>query len=138
MLQISRDAVSYTHLAALPPPTTSGGQPIFECAPFADGYSWGPLATATIEFTSDETASSVPIQIIEDVNVPAVPADCVNAAGTNYSESTPATFGANGLLGVGTLLQDCGADCASETIPGSYYACTSATSSGTCLSLIHI
>jgi hypothetical protein len=119
-------------LAALPPPTTSGGQPIFECAPFADGYSWGPLATATIEFTSDETASSVPIQIIEDVNVPAVPADCVNAAGTDYAESTPATFGANGILGVGTLLQDCGADCAEETIPGSYYACTSATSSGTC------
>jgi hypothetical protein len=56
----------------------------------------------------------------------------VNAAGTDYAESTPATFGANGILGVGTLLQDCGADCAEETIPGSYYACTSATSSGTC------
>jgi hypothetical protein len=131
-LRIMGSVLSASLLAALPPPTTSGGQPIFECAPFADGYSWGPLATATIEFTSDETASSVPIQIIEDVNVPAVPADCVNAAGTDYAESTPATFGANGILGVGTLLQDCGADCAEETIPGSYYACTSATSSGTC------
>jgi hypothetical protein len=131
-LRIMGSVLSSSLLAALPPPTTSAGQPIFECAPFADGYSWGPLATANIELTSDETASSVPIQIIEDVNVPAVPADCVNAAGTNYSESTPATFGANGLLGVGTLLQDCGADCASETIPGSYYGCTSAMSSGTC------
>jgi hypothetical protein len=131
-LRIMGSVLSSSLLAALPPPTTSGGQPVFECAPFADGYSWGPLATANIELTSDETASSVPIQIIEDVNVPAVPTDCVNAAGTDYAESTPATFGANGLLGVGALLQDCGAACASEIIPGSYYACTSATSSGTC------
>ena len=131
-LRIMGSVLSSSLLAALPPRTTSGGQPVFECAPFADGYSWGPVATANIELTSDETASSVPIQIIEDVNVPAVPTDCVNAAGTDYAESTPATFGANGLLGVGTLLQDCGADCAAETVPGSYYACTSATSSGTC------
>jgi hypothetical protein len=121
--------LSASLLAALPPPTTSGGQPIFECAPFADGYSWGPLATANIEFTSDEKASSVPIQIIEDVNVPPVPADCVNAAGTDYAESTPATFGANGILGVGTLLQDCGADCAEETIPGSSGTCSDITMS---------
>jgi hypothetical protein len=131
-LRIMGSVLNSSLLAALPPPTTSGGQPVFECAPFADGYSWGPLATANIELTSDETASSVPIQIIEDVNVPAVPADCVDAAGSDYPESTPASFGANGLLGVGTLLQDCGPDCAAETIPGSYYACTSATSSGTC------
>jgi hypothetical protein len=131
-LRIMGSVLNASLLAALPPTTTSGGEPIFECAPFADGYSWGPLATANIELTSDETANSVPIQIFEDVNVPAVPTDCVNAAGTDYAESTPATFGANGLLGVGTLLQDCGSDCASGTIQGSYYACTSATSSGSC------
>ncbi len=134
-LRIMGSVLSSSLLAALPPPTTNAGQPVFECAPFADGYSWGPVATANIELTSDETASSIPIQIIEDpttVNIPAVPTDCQNAAGTDFAENTPGTFGANGLLGVGTLLQDCGTTCALETIPGSYYACTSATSSGTC------
>jgi hypothetical protein len=53
-------------------------------------------------------------------------------AGANFAENTPASFGANGLLGVGTFLQDCGSACVSATVAGSYYSCTSATSSGTC------
>ena len=34
-----------------------------------------------------------------------------------------ATFYANGLLGVGLFLQDCGAGCAQAAIPGVYYVC---------------
>jgi hypothetical protein len=134
-LRIMGSVLNSTLLAALSPSTTSGGLPVFECAPFADGYSWGKVAAATIEFTSTEQVSSVPIQIIQDpttVNVPAVPHDCQEAAGTDYAENTPVTFEANGLLGVGTLLQDCGETCAQGTLQGSYYACTSATSTGTC------
>jgi len=134
-LRIMGSLLNSTLLAALKQPTTSGGLPVFECAPFADGYSWGPNSTVDIQFTSSEKAGSVPIQIIEDpasVHIPAVPTDCQTAAGANYAENTPATFGANGVLGVGTFLQDCGSACVSATVAGSYYACTSATSSGTC------
>jgi hypothetical protein len=35
-------------------------------------------------------------------------------------------FGANGLLGVGLFLQDCGSGCAQAAIPGTYYTCSSA------------
>jgi hypothetical protein len=134
-LRIMGSVVSSTLLSALRQASTGGGQPVFECAPFADGYSWGPVTSVDIQFTSSERTGSVPIHIIEDptsANIPAVPNDCVNSAGTNFAENSPATFGANGLLGVGTLLQDCGSECASGTVPGSYYACTSATSSGSC------
>jgi hypothetical protein len=134
-LRIMGSLLDSTLLSALKQPTTSGGQPVFECVPFADGYSWGPLSTVDIQFTSDEKASSVPIQIIEDptsVNIPAVPTDCRTAAGANVAENTPAALGANGVLGVSALLQDCGSACVSATVAGSYYSCTSATSSGTC------
>jgi len=134
-LRIMGSLLDSSLFAALKQTSTSAGQPVFECAPFADGYSWGPLSTVDIRFTSDEKASSVLMQIIEDpssVSIPAVPGDCQTAAGMNFAENTPATFGANGLLGVGTLLQDCGSACVSATVAGSYYACTSATSSGSC------
>jgi Protein of unknown function (DUF3443) len=134
-LRIMGSVLNSTLLAALPTATTSAGQPVFECAPFADGYSWGRVASADIKFTSSETASAVPIHIIQDptsVSIPAVPTDCVNAAGTDFAENTPATFAANGVLGIGALLQDCGAECVSGTVPGSYYGCTSDTGSGTC------
>ena len=134
-LRIMGSLLNSTLLSALKQPTTNGGQPVFECDAFGDGYSWGPLTTVDIQFTSDEKASSVPIQIIEDptsVSIPAVPTDCQTAAGVNFAENTPAAFGANGLLGVGALLQDCGSACVSATVAGSYYSCTNATSSGTC------
>ena len=134
-LRIMGSVLNGTLLAALPHVTSSGGQPVFECAPFADGYSWGMLSSVDIHFTSSEQASSVPVQIIEDptsVNIPAVPTDCKTSAGTDYAENTPATFEANGLLGIGALLEDCGAQCVTSTVAGSYYACTSATSSGSC------
>lgn len=134
-LRIMGSLLNSTLLSALKQATTSGGKPVFECDAFGDGYSWGPLTTVDIQFTSDEKASSVPIQIIEDptsVNIPAVPTDCQTAAGAILAENTPAAFGANGLLGVSALLQDCGSTCVSTTVAGTYYACTSATSSGTC------
>jgi hypothetical protein len=134
-LRVMGSVLNATLLAALKPSTTSGGSPVFECAPFADGYSWGPVSSVDIAFTSSERASSVPIQVIEDpavFGIPTTPADCVSAAGTNYAENSPVTFEANGLLGIGTLLTDCGAICASGILEGSYYSCTSSTSTGSC------
>jgi hypothetical protein len=42
---------------------------------------------------------------------------------------TVASFGANGVLGIGPFVQDCGSGCAEEAVPTTYYACTA---SGTC------
>jgi hypothetical protein len=97
---------------ALPQETNgSGGAAIVECTVFADGYSWGPVKTADVQIAG-EVASSMPVQIIGDPAFPGVPADC---ASTGPAEDTVATFGANGILGVGTFIQD---------DPDSYFTCT--------------
>jgi hypothetical protein len=98
-----------------------------ECAQFVDGYSWGPLALADVTI-SGESAASLPIQVIGDTNFAAVPAPC--AATSNNSEDTVMTFGANGILGVGTTATDCGTNCESNISNGFYYACPAAANCG--------
>jgi hypothetical protein len=105
-------------------PTQSG--PIGECAPFVDGYTWGPVATADIQI-SGESASSVPVQVI-DPTFAAIPTECADF-GIPENDNLQ-TLGANGILGVGPFLQDCGGACTQtgSANPGLYYNC----SSGTC------
>jgi hypothetical protein len=103
------------------PVATLNGSALVECTSFVDGYSWGPVALADVQ-VSGETASSVPVQIIGDSRYPTVPTDCSDHAPT--AEDTVATFGANGILGIGPFAQDCGEACASGvTEPIVYYAC---------------
>jgi len=90
---------------------TSGGA-IVECTVFADGFSWGPVKAADIQIAG-EAAAAVPIQIIGDPAFAGVPAAC---SSTGPAEDTVATFGANGILGVGPFVQD---------DSGNYYTCTS-------------
>jgi uncharacterized protein DUF3443 len=105
-----------------PVATLSNGSALVECTSFVDGYSWGPVTLADVQ-VSGETASSVPVQIIGDSRYPTVPTDCSNSAPT--AEDTVATFGANGIIGIGPFAQDCGDACASGvTEPIVYYACT--------------
>jgi hypothetical protein len=99
--------------------STAAGAPYSECAGFADGVVWGALARADVKL-GGESAASMSVQIIQDLGVgPVIPASCL-AQGA--SESTPALLGANGILGVGLFLQDCGAYCAS-TPDAIYYLC---------------
>jgi hypothetical protein len=107
---------------SLPVTTASDGNSLVECTQFVDGYSWGPVASADLQITG-ETASSVPIQVIGSSNFTVVPSAC---AGTGQAEDTVAQFGANGILGIGTFAQDCGAACVSSTLPGDYYSCSQA------------
>ncbi len=93
-----------------------------ECAQFADSVSWGPLARADLTIAG-ESAPSLTVQLIGDANFATIPPAC---AGAGNDEDTVATFGANGILGVGTPAQDCGASCAGSTEFGFYYTCTSA------------
>jgi Protein of unknown function (DUF3443) len=102
-------------------PAQSGS--IGECAPFVDGYTWGPIATADIQI-SGESAGSVPVQII-DPTFAAVPAECTDFGIPEIDSLT--ALGANGILGVGPLLADCGIDCtqSGSANPGLYYNCSS-------------
>jgi hypothetical protein len=109
------------------------GSALVECTTFVDGYSWGPVTLADVQI-SGETASSVPVQIIGDSRYPTVPANCMDSA--PVSEDTVASFGANGILGIGPFVQDC-PQCVS-TVPESivYYACpTESTCTGTMVPL---
>ena len=106
---------------ALPPQTDASGAPVVECLPFLDGFTWGPVQTADIKL-GGEQASAVPMQVIGESGVPAIPAACAN---TGTSEDTLDALGANGILGVGLFRQDCGFDCVGtgSSNPGLYYAC---------------
>ena len=104
---------------SLPVATASDGNSLVECTQFVDGYSWGPVALADLQ-VSGETASSLPVQVIGASNFSTVPADC---SSTGPSEDTVATFGANGILGIGVFEQDCGSACV-QNGDGDYYSCS--------------
>ena len=103
---------------------------IAECLPFADGFTWGPVATADVVI-GGEKASAVPINIIDDTGTyyaPTIPTSCTNDGAPLSSVSD---LGSNGVLGVGLFTQDCGPYCAQaanvQTAPFFYYSCTSST-----------
>ena len=101
--------------------------PVVECAQFADGYSWGPVVSADVSISS-ETASGIPIQVMGDSAFTQIPSDC--SSPVPNEEDTVATFGANGIIGVGVFAQDCGSACATAVVAGTYYGCP--TNGGAC------
>jgi hypothetical protein len=130
-------ASSGLNLSNVPDPNDSANT-IAECVPFADGYTWGPIAAATVQI-GGETATSVPINVLNDDGSysPDVPNGCT-ALTINKSLSSIKELHANGILGVGVFPYDCGESCAqcaaaaggcslSNTV---YYSCNSI--SGAC------
>ncbi|GAC1432249.1 MAG: DUF3443 domain-containing protein [Terriglobales bacterium] len=112
---------SALNAVALPQQKNAAGIPIVECLSFVDlTYVWGSVRTADVKMAG-EAASSVPIQLIGDPAFTSVPASCSNGgtAGDNLQ-----ALQANGILGVGQYLQDCGSGCLSPTNP-QYYQCPS-------------
>jgi hypothetical protein len=111
---------------SLPVAAAAGGGGLVECTLFEDGYSWGPVALVDLQI-SGESASNVPVQLIGDSRYPTAPSDCTTALNPT-PENTITEFGANGILGIGPYVQDCGSTCASSIPePIAYYACTSST-----------
>ena len=108
---------------ALPQQTDSSNNAVAECAVFADGLTWGPVQTADVKIAGEQ-ASSLPIQVIGSQNFSTVPADC---SSQGAPEDDLASLGANGLLGVGPSIQDCGTDCVTsgQLSQGVYYMCPS-------------
>jgi hypothetical protein len=99
--------------------TDAGGNPVVECAQFADGYSWGPVKLADLKIAGEQ-ANSLPIQVIGDPGFSAVPSRC---SGTGPPKNTVQNLRANGILGLGIFRQDCGNACVQSSSPGIYYAC---------------
>lgn len=104
------------------PQQTANSDPVAECLPFVSGYTWGPVQTADVEL-SGETANSVPVQVINGsaFNIP------TSCSDRGSAENTLNDLGANGILGVGTFVQDCGDNCVSTGAqnPSLYYQCAS-------------
>jgi|HubBroStandDraft_1064217.scaffolds.fasta_scaffold19526_2 hypothetical protein len=111
---------------------------IAECIPLLGGYTWGPLASATIKING-ETATNIPINVLNDNGsyTPPVPTACTQAT-SNTSLSSVSALHANGLLGVGLVPYDCGQSCAQCAAASGgctasndiYYSCNA--SSGVC------
>jgi hypothetical protein len=121
-LRLIASAVSGLNLTAEP----AGGGTLFECAYYADGYAWGGVDTAAQVKIGGETASNVPVQVIEagsGTTPPAdVPTNCSNNAPPSTTDLDSADdFSADGVLGIGPAAQDCGSACTSTAIY--YYSC---------------
>ena len=104
---------------SLPQQVDGNGNPLVECIQFVYGFSWGPVKTVDLQIAGEQ-AKSMAVQIIGDPAFPSIPADCSNSG---PPENDVSTFGANGLLGIGPFLQDCGPACVQSTFPGFYYSC---------------
>lgn len=120
-LRLVNTAISSSVLGALPVSTVSGN-PLAECASFADGYTWGSVRTASVTIGGETTTAAIPLQIIGDLAASTVPArGCSGSA-----ENTVNDLGANGILGIGTAPNDCGATCATPVTAANYsnyFAC---------------
>lgn len=112
--------------------TAASGYPLLNCAQFADGsYAWGPVSTGDV-YMGGEPAANVPMQVVGSPTYNGtVPSNCA------YTGSTPiytaADLGANGIIGVGMLEQDCYnlSSCTTSSTNGYYYACANAQCTGT-------
>ena len=112
--------------SSLPQQKGANGSPVMECAQFADSVIWGPVKTADVKITG-ETAPSIPIQVIDASTVP-IPSACKSIG---PAEEDLAALGANGILGIGFFIQDCGNSCSLSTSsnPGFYYSCAGSSCS---------
>jgi hypothetical protein len=110
----------------------SAGNALVECTQFVDGYSWGPVKQADLK-VGGETAANLAIQVIGDPAYPStlIPPACANLPAGE--ENTVQQFGANGVLGIGNYLQDCGGYCTEAGVQdGSAYSTCSNTSPVSC------
>ncbi len=125
-LRIISSVLSSTMMTALTQINSSTGNPLAECTQFADGYSWGSVRSGDIQIAG-EKASNVPLLVIGDPGFTNIPTEC---SSHGVQEDTVATFGANGILGVGPFAQDCGTGCVDSTQYHFYFSCP--TGGGSC------
>jgi hypothetical protein len=118
--------------AATPSPVMDPrtGLPLRQCAVFADGYTWGSVVSADVVIAG-RRIPSVNLGVISDPAAGTAPDAC--SGGSGPDQGTVAALAANGILGVGVFLEDCGSFCTTDVPTGGaapYYVC-SATGSCT-------
>jgi hypothetical protein len=117
-------SVLTAHAVTLSAETDAQGQAIEECVHFGGGQTWGLVALADVTLAG-ESAAKLPVQIMDDTGAGAPPPPTCVANGPLINGVSG--FGANGVLGVGVLAQDCGAACVNPATPlPIYYGCTAA------------
>jgi Protein of unknown function (DUF3443) len=118
---------------SLPQQTGAGGNAVVECLPFIDGFTWGPVQTADLTIAGEQ-AKNLSIQVIGGTAFTNIPTSC---SSNGAEEDDLKNLGANGILGVGSFVQDCGEACTvtGPNNPGLYYTCTSSSCSITTESL---
>ncbi|WP_027799271.1 DUF3443 domain-containing protein [Paraburkholderia dilworthii] len=127
-LRIASSALNSTMQTGLPTGTSTSGNQLAECATFADGYTWGTVRTATVTIGGETTTSAVPLQIIGDKAANTTPS---TGCGSGSAENTASDLGANGIIGIGTALYDCGTTCANASTAATYsnyFSCPGGTS----------
>ena len=130
-LRLAHEALSGT---AVPTPVLDPrtGLPLFQCAVFADGYTWGSVVSADVVIAG-RRISGLSVGIIADPAAGTAPDAC--SGGNGPDEGTVAALGANGILGVGVFLEDCGSFCTTDVPSGGaapYYVCSTAGSTSSC------
>jgi hypothetical protein len=111
----------------LPGEGDGAGNMLGECLEFADNTTaWGEVVVADVQLpVSGETASGVNVQLIgAQATGTTPPAGC-----TGTAQDTVDSFGANGILGVGSFGTDCNDGPCTPGSTATYYSCTS---SATC------
>jgi hypothetical protein len=117
-------SVLTAHGVTLSAETDAQGQAIEECVTFGGGQTWGPVAPADVSLAG-ESAAKLPVQVMDDTSAGALPPATCGANGTLINGVSG--FNANGVLGVGVFVQDCGAGCVNAASPAPiYYGCTTA------------
>lgn len=102
----------------------SSNNPMGECVVFADGHTWGSVALVDVQL-GGSTLSKVPVNIIGASSVGSDPSAC--STGNGPAEQTISAFGANGIMGIGNYIQDCGLACSVQSSNGQYFSCPSGT-----------
>jgi hypothetical protein len=123
-LRLEAGVLNATLAAGLPTMNDASGNPIGECYEYVDNYVFGSERTG--DFTiAGETASAMPLQVIGDTTggLGTVPRSCSSSGGSNMN--TVQLLGANGIIGVGTTVTDCGSACNVTNGSGGaiYYDC---------------
>lgn len=117
------------------PTLPSGSGNLAQCALFADGLTWGTVRTADVHI-GGETASSIPIQVIGDLPDATIPSDhCTDTVPATNAEDTASALNANGILGIGVAVNDCGSACSlpiSNSNPSTYFSCPPNVTTASC------
>lgn len=129
-VRILGSALPANFLSASP---VSGGGTYGTCTAFADGYTWGDQASATVTLGGLTTTQPIKIQVIGQSNYP-VPSPC--SSGNGAAKNDLSSLQANGIIGIGLFERDCGSGCVNNAT-NIYYTCNAGACTTTKMSILN-